>query len=69
MHPARQWLAAGATQEEIIDCIKGGVANATEPIHSFRYFGPAILQTIARRQNGVAPSPRRVTGKRSAWTA
>ena len=63
----RTWRAAGAEPDEIIACIKQGVANAPEPIHSLRYFEAAIRQTVARRRNGVAPSPSRPTGKRSAW--
>lgn len=65
----RSWLAAGAQPDEIIDCIKHGVANAPEPIHSLRYFEPAIRQAIARRHNGVEPSARRPSGKRSAWVS
>lgn len=64
----RLWLTNGATQDEILTCIKQGVANAPEPIHSLRYFDAAIRQTVARRRNGVAPTPRRPTGRRSAWT-
>lgn len=63
----RVWLAAGATSDEILTCIKQGVANATEPIHSLRYFDAAVRQTVARRRNGVAPTPRQPSGRRSPW--
>lgn len=63
----RTWLAAGAQPDEVITAIKQRVANATEPIHSLRYFDAAIRQVVARRVNGVSPTPRRPTGKRSAW--
>lgn len=47
----REWLALGATPQELATIIARAVAGAGTPIHSLRYFDGAVRQAVARREN------------------
>ncbi|KEZ00296.1 hypothetical protein AI27_06450 [Sphingomonas sp. BHC-A] len=64
----REWIAHGATPDEIISTIQAGVVTASEPVRSLRYFDAHIRQTVARRENphGTRQSPVRSSPRSSA---
>jgi Protein of unknown function (DUF1376) len=47
----REWLAGGATSDEIIETIQAVTASTSEPSHSLQRFSAHIRQTVARREN------------------
>lgn len=46
-----QWVAYGATPDEVMDTVRTVSAQVQEPINSLRYFDRHIRQTVARREN------------------
>lgn len=47
----REWLAGGATSDEIIETIQAVTASTSEPTHSLQRFSAHIRQAVARREN------------------
>lgn len=47
----REWVALGATVEEMTDCAAQACASQAEPIRTFRFLDARIRQAVARREN------------------
>lgn len=50
----RDWIDRGATPDDLRATLSDGVAAASAPIHSLRYFDGAVRLMIAKKENGHA---------------
>jgi hypothetical protein len=48
----REWMAHGATPDEMRGAVQDGVSAASAAIHSLKYFSGAVRQRVAKRENG-----------------